>query len=148
MSVVVMYEQHPALLDWADRVLSERLGPVRIERPAHTISIADDGGLVCVVALTQFIDDMATVTVAGVGRRFATRRTLKAVFGYIFDVLGIRRLNTSVRSDNVEAIEFNLRSGFVREGALRKASKVSSGDYVDMVFFGMFREECRWLGGV
>lgn len=70
-----------------------------------------------------------------------TRRNLRLVFEFVFGSLGCARCTAHAKSDEPEWISVLERIGFRREGVKRKA-----WHGIDLVMFGMLREECRWHG--
>jgi RimJ/RimL family protein N-acetyltransferase len=67
-----------------------------------------------------------------------------AVLGWLFDELAIERVEMTTTPDNGPTRAMALRLGFVEEGVLR-ARNLERGRRVDLVMFGLLREE--WLGG-
>lgn len=76
-------------------------------------------------------------------RRWATRPALAGIFAYAFKTLSLQRLTTLVAVDNALAQSWNEKSGFQREGLMRKAGDGG----VDLIVYGMLEQECRWING-
>lgn len=68
------------------------------------------------------------------------RRTLRAVFRYPFEQLGLKRVTAQVPASNLKALDLDQRLGFTLEG--RKI--LGCGDE-DELILGMTRGNCRWL---
>lgn len=65
---------------------------------------------------------------------------LRAVFGYPFQQLKLKRLTGLVRADNDAAIQLAKRNGFVEEGRKRWG-----GGDCDEIVLGLLPEECQWM---
>lgn len=68
-----------------------------------------------------------------------TRRFVKAIFHYPFDVLQASRITAMVKSNNARSVRLLEHFGFKREATL-------GGFYpdADMYVYAMRRDECRW----
>jgi RimJ/RimL family protein N-acetyltransferase len=77
--------------------------------------------------------------------RWVTRTALKTLFGHIFTTLGLVRATTLlVVGLNDEALRrVTEHLGFRAEGKTRKGIKIK-GQFMDVITFGMLREECKW----
>lgn len=86
------------------------------------------------------IGGSVTIHMAGNGRHWASRDFLWAVFDYAFGQLFVTKVFGPVPSDNLHAIDVDLRLGFVVEAVLR-------GTYHDgdTLIFSMVRNQCKWL---
>lgn len=73
-------------------------------------------------------------------RRCVTRRTIRAVFAYPFEQLGLSRVTAQVGAKNERSQRFVADLGFVCEGV-----KVNGLGDEDELIYGMTRERCRWL---
>lgn len=65
---------------------------------------------------------------------------LRAVFGYPFEQLKLKRVTATMRADNEAAIALAKRNGFVEEGRKRRAF----GD-CDEVVMGLLPEDCEHI---
>ena len=72
---------------------------------------------------------------------WATRATLREIFDYAFNFLGLARVSGFIASGNAAALKAALDIGFVVEGEIREAAP---GDDA-LVMIGMLRRECRWI---
>lgn len=79
--------------------------------------------------------ELSIASTGGLSRDF-----IRAVFGYVFDQLGCRRVTGRVSASLAWAKQLQ-RLGFREEGRLREAAP----DGGDTIVFGMLRQECRWL---
>lgn len=75
-------------------------------------------------------------TSAGLGADF-----LRALVDHGFDGLKAARIWLDVVRDNPRAQATYLRAGFTHEGTLRQNWRTPKGDIVDMLVFGMLRNE-------
>lgn len=93
-----------------------------------------DGNVVWVVGFSHYVGNDIELTVAA--EKGVTRKSLKAVFGYVFDTAHCNRCTVKTRASNVRAIELARRLGFVHEGTLRQGF----GDE-DTMIYGLLRNE-------
>lgn len=73
-------------------------------------------------------------------KRWCCRRTVKVVFDFAFNRLGVDRVSILVDEDNLASLSFVKRLGFVNEGMLRRYRR-GKNVYV----FGMLKNECNFL---
>jgi len=66
---------------------------------------------------------------------------LRALIDYAFDTIGATRIWLDVVLDNPRAQTVYHRAGFTHEGTLRQDWARPSGEVVDMMVFGMLRNE-------
>ncbi len=76
------------------------------------------------------------VTDGGLGQTF-----LHALIAHGFDTIKAARIWLDVVHDNPRAQATYLRAGFKHEGTLRQNWQRPNGDVVDMLVFGMLRDE-------
>lgn len=77
------------------------------------------------------------------GRRWLTRPFLSAAFRYPFLELGVRRMGATIAANNADSLRWTKHCGFIQEGVKRKAGQ----NGIDLIIFGLLREECRFLDG-
>ena len=75
-------------------------------------------------------------------RRFATRRIIRGVFGYLFVLRGFTRATAIVPANNMSVQIMLLKLGFVFEGRMSAAC-----DGQDGIVLGMTAENCHWIKG-
>lgn len=80
------------------------------------------------------------VHMAGVDPRWCSPRLMWILFQFIFDHLKVRKALTTVASNHYQALDLDLRAGWVIETVIREAFPDA-----DMVILSMTREQCRWL---
>lgn len=94
-----------------------------------------------VVIYSRFGPRNCELTIATDGtRRWASKRSLRAIFHVPFTQWALARVTFVVRADNKTSIDMCERLGAVQEGVIRKAF----ADDVHGVVLGMLREECSW----
>jgi len=76
------------------------------------------------------------VTGSGLGQQF-----LRALIDHGFDTLNAARIWLDVVQDNPRAQATYRRAGYTHEGTLRQNWRRPTGDVVDMMVFGMLRNE-------
>lgn len=65
---------------------------------------------------------------------------LKLLQKYVFEQLGMHRIQTGVVASNIASIKSNEKAGMKREG-LRKKAVLVNGNYEDLVLFGLIKED-------
>lgn len=136
MQIVTL--QDPRLLDWANQKLELDFAPDQ----CRWVAGLGDGGVVFVVVYSRFSARNCELTIAtDMSRRWATRASLRAIFGVPFDFWKLRRVTFVARADNNRSIDMLWRLGALAEGRIEA---VFEGD-VDGVVFGMLKERCRWI---
>lgn len=97
----------------------------------------------CVLVYNCYVHpDICIHVAAAPGRRWMTREMLWMAFDYPFNQLECERVTGLVPESNKAAIRLDEHLGFKYEGTKRRAWK--NGE--SLIYFGMLREECRWLG--
>ena len=74
--------------------------------------------------------------------KVVTRRAICAVFEYPFNQLDVKKVIGVVNSENIKALTFDVRLGFLVEAIITDAYDVG-----DMYILSMTREQCRWIRG-
>lgn len=105
------------------------------------------GNLIGGVVFNNFTQADIHMHVAGIGRRWLTRRFLGECYRYVFNQLGCGRCTVLIDAANEHSLKFCAGTedkpglGYIYEGTLRRY--LPNGN--DCHIFGMLREECRWL---
>ena len=113
--------------------LQDKVG-TQLASDARFIGRIVDGNVVWVVGFGNYVGNDIELTVAV--EKGITRKSLKAVFGYVFDTAGCNRCTIKTRASNARALEMAKRLGFVHEGTLRQGF----GDE-DTMIYGLLRNE-------
>lgn len=113
--------------------------------PDETVALGvedDSGTLQAVFCYNAFYDEACSAHVASNHTRaWATPRIMKAVFGYPFVLLKLRRINLMVPENNQAATIVAIKMGFKVAGVMRGGAP----DHSDAIIFGMLAQECRWI---
>lgn len=117
-----------------------RLGSEFNERLDSAIGLERDGKLIAGVVYDNYLGGSICIHVASEGSHWLTRDFLRAVFGYPFNQLQVRKLIGPVDSDNFEARRFDEHLGFIPEAVLKDA-----GRHGDLILYSMTRQQCRFL---
>ena len=105
------------------------------------------------VLLSHFTPQLDIVIHAFTSRewhsKWFTKGMIKEVYGYIFNVLHVARVSSfGVSGLTNVAQHFLERMGFKKECGegfcIRKGVRIR-GEYMDVIPYGMLREECRWI---
>ena len=134
----VIYGQDDRFSDW----VSERLDENFLNTVA--IGLEEDGELIAGVVYDNYTKAGINMHIAAEdGRRWLNRDYLFRCFAYPFLQLGCRRVTGLSREDNVTAHKFIEHLGFRREGLIREAYR----DGMNVILYGMLKDECRWIKG-
>lgn len=107
--------------------------------PNHSVAFYRDGTLAGAAVYDSFTKHECCLHLA-ITAPPVPEFVLRAVFGYPFLQLGLRRVTALIRADNEAAIALARRNGFVEEGRKRFAS----GE-VDEMIMGLLREDCAHI---
>ena len=115
----------------------------RVPNPAvdAPISVHRDGELLGGAVYSDFTGESVCVHVAGFTPNWLTRLFLFMVFDYPFTQMGVRRIFSQMREDNLAALGFNKKLGFEPVAYI---PGVFPGN-VAMIITKLEREDCRWL---
>lgn len=128
----------PAVNEW---VSSKIYGVDKFPSDAPSIGMLENGKIVGGVVYTMYTGTGIMMNVAGGYKGWINREFLHVAFSYPFKQLGCTRVSGLVRVDNPVAQDFDERLGFKREGLIRKGDD----DGMDLIMYGMLREECKWI---
>lgn len=109
-------------------------------RDYAAIGVMDHGELIAGVVYNEFRGHSMHVSMASVTPRWATRKSLMALFAYPFMQCKVARLTAYTGRSMTSVRKFMERLGFVLEGTMRKGFADD-----DCVIYGMLRDECRWI---
>ena len=108
----------------------------------NTLGVEQNGELIAGVVFEGYTGSSISIHVAALeGKLWLSKEFLFRVFAYPFLQLECHRVTGLVRADNIKAQKLDEHLGFVREGIMRKGAT----DGTDYIFYGMLKEECRWL---
>lgn len=106
----------------------------------RAIGYEREGKLIAGVVYDEFNGANVNMHVAAEGTNWLARNYLRAVFGYPFNQLKVKRVTGLVASTNQRALDFDLHLGFTVEAVLKDAHP--DGDLIVLV---MRPESCRWI---
>lgn len=69
-----------------------------------------------------------------------SKQAMQLVIDYLFNELGFTKLFLRTQPVNTEACGLAEKLGFEKEGLLRKDYKTTSGELVDLVYYGLLRK--------
>lgn len=137
MNLVTLQDER--LLAWAEEKLETQW-----DRKGVRWLSGVDSAIRFVVVYSRFYEQECWMSIATDGSRtWATKRSLRAIFALPFGQWGLRRVTFLVRADNEKSLKMVRQAGGEQEGRARKLFK----DDADGIFFGMLREECKWVSG-
>ena len=139
MMRVTFHDQQRGLAWWLAHTepLSDQMPP-----GAQAATVLDESDNIVAVILYAPIGSIWEMHFTSDGtKRWATRATLREIFDYAFNFLGLARVSGFIASGNAAALKAALDIGFVVEGEIREAAP---GDDA-LVMIGMLRRECRWI---
>jgi len=120
-----------------------KIGRGRLPEPNSSIGFEKDGKLVGAVVFNNFTGRDIWVSVWSDDKSIWTRKNMKIMCDYPFNICRVKRISTVVRRGNKKAIKLNKQFGFVEEGVSRRL--FGDDEDGDGVFFGLLKEDCRWL---
>jgi hypothetical protein len=129
----VVYGPQDELVRW----VCERIG-LEVTKEARAIGQVKNGRLVGGVVFDGWTGTSVVMHVASEGRRWITRKLLRAVFGYVFAhckvAIGI------VPSGNMDALRFDHHLGFEKVAEIKDAHPDGS-----LIILAMRKENCKWI---
>lgn len=111
-------------------------------KPCKAIGVEIDGQLVAGVIYNKYEPNLLIeMSIASIDKRWATRHNLKALLGYPFAQLKLKRVQAlcSVKDEGVQM--FLKRLGFTHEGT----HPCAYHDGGTALSFGMLKQNCRYL---
>lgn len=128
----------PQLIRWADHAIQG----ANFREDAVSLGLVDGDEVRAVVVYENFSAGNCNIHVASdESGHWLTREFTVRAFAYPFMQCGLQRVTGLVPSQNVKALDFDLKLGFKPEGRMRNF--LPNGD--DMIILGMLREECRFI---
>lgn len=128
---------------------SDRVGPWVCESTGGTWTPQDstalgwekDGKLVAGVVFDLYNGASICIHVASDGsKRWMTREFRRFCFDYAFNQAKVKKIIGIVPSNNVEALRFDRKLGFVEEARIADAHPQG-----DLILLTMTRQQCPWL---
>ena len=108
---------------------------------AQGIGIERDGVLVGGVVFCDYQKVSVQIHVASdQTRQWVTRKWLHVIFDYAFRQLGVSKIIGIVPAGNTEAVNFDMRVGFVEETRIKDVYPEG-----DAIVLEMTRGMCRWI---
>jgi RimJ/RimL family protein N-acetyltransferase len=118
----------------------ERNGASFTPSESTAIGVSSDAKLIGGVVFDSWNGNSICMHVAGEGNWYS-RSFGKAVFGYAFNQLKVKKALAPVDSANEKSKRFCERIGFRLEATITSAGKTG-----DLLIYSMTPEQCRWLG--
>lgn len=109
--------------------------------PCKAIGIEREGELIAGVVYNNYVGHLIEMTIASLDKRWATRHNLRALFGYPFTQLGLRRVQALCSANDEGVKMFLKRLGFIHEGVHPCAYHDGNTAYS----FGMLKHQCRYI---
>lgn len=77
--------------------------------------------------------------------RGITCKALAKIIVYAFDELEMHKLFLRTHESNIGSIRIAEKNGFTKEGMIRSDYKMTSGVIIDVIYYGLLKEEFRKL---
>ncbi len=123
--------------------LAERIAGFEPTPGAVALGVLKQGRLVAGAAYERFNGVHVEASIAAEpGSRWASRRTLFALFDYPFGQLGCRAVTVTVPATNLRSLNLALKLGFAPCAYVPFAARDGS----TLVVLQMERSQCRWIG--
>lgn len=132
----IFYGDSPVVKAW----MAARIGQPAPQVAHSTICLAEGDRIVAGVWLENYNGASAVIHLAGEGRRWLTREFARAVFHYVFNVLGCKKLIGIVREVNTDARRFDEHMGFKVEAVIADADPNGA-----LIIYSLKREDCKFL---
>ena len=135
LDIAIGYDEQ--VRDWVSKELGlEKIGGDMFA----AIGIAEDGELISGALFHDYREYMVEMSFASTSPTWCSRKTLKALFDYPFNQLGVTRINANCAKGNKKMRDIVRRIGFKQEGCARKGYDGKQ----DAVLYGMLNKECKW----
>lgn len=120
----------------------QQKSPVPMVAGMKGLGLEHDGELVAGVLYEGYTGHNVWMHVAAEpGRRWLNREYLRYCFHYPFVEMGCKRVGGWVEASNTDARRFDEHLGFRQEAVIKGAAH----DGGDVIFYVMWRDECRFL---
>tara|TARA_R110000868_G_scaffold25231_1_gene98428 strand:- start:933 stop:1358 length:426 start_codon:yes stop_codon:yes gene_type:complete len=108
------------------------------------IAFVEDGNILGVLLFSDYDGHNIFVHLALDDPRCCQRRYIKWMFEYAFNQAKVERMTAMCLNGYERNEKLLSRTGFVKEGVVRKFFKTASG-VKDAALYGILKEECRWV---
>ena len=103
----------------------------------------------CIVGVAEMFDYNRDVNMITIGYRLNDRywgkgiatKTVKAMTDYLFNDIGINRIQAFVMPENIKSLDVLRRNNFVEEGIIRQGFVWKGKGVVDLVLFSMLKSD-------
>lgn len=106
----------------------------------HCIARVKDGQLLGGTIFQGYTGASIEMHVAGFDPHWISKSLIFVTFGYPFLQLGCLKVIGRVAENNKQALEFDLKLGFIEEARIRDVYPEG-----DLLILTMRRDQCRWL---
>jgi len=132
----IFYGDSARVKEWMTKRLAHPL-----QGEAHTtIALIDNDEIRGAVWLEGYNGTSVSIHVAGAEKGWATKQFLSAVFHYVFNVLGCKKLLGTVLESNHSARRFDEGLGFKMEAFIKDVAPDGG-----LIIYSMTRETCKYL---
>jgi RimJ/RimL family protein N-acetyltransferase len=134
--LVMIYGHDREIAEWVGNQLD-----CNFEQNSVAIGMALKGAIIAGVVYHSYRPKYnIEMSIAAITPKWATRKTLKALFAYPFMQLGLPRVTAVVSAKDKSVQRFDERLGFKREGLMRDAHPDG-----DAVIYGLLRKDCKYI---
>jgi RimJ/RimL family protein N-acetyltransferase len=135
---MLVYGQDERIAEWVGNQLMK---DAEAFKPCKAIGIERDGKLIAGVVYNNYVGHLIEMTIASLDKRWATRHNLKALLGYPFAQLRLKRVQALCSAKDEGVQMFLKRLGFTHEGT----HPCAYHDGGTALSFGMLKNNCKWL---
>lgn len=130
----------------ADKLVAQwvqaRIPAMQCPTGTAALGVVHDGDLIAGVTYSNFNGVHLEVAIAAdTGKPWASRQTLKHLFGYPFVQLQCEAISVLVPGTNLESLNLATKLGFEMEAIVKYAAPDAS----PLIVLKMFRDSCRWI---
>lgn len=129
------------MASWTLNYLRPTINSIKDYGQFTAIAVVKENTPLAVVVYNNYIGHDIHMTIASSTPKWATRGVLRGLFDYPFNQAGCARVTACTRKGNKSARTLLEKAGFTLEGNQRKGYLGTQ----DMLYYGMLREECKWL---
>lgn len=121
--------------------VAEKIPNYTPEINATALGVVEGGEIVAGVVYERWNGVHVEASIAAVGKKWATRKTLFRLFYYPFEQLGCEAISVLVPSTNLSSLNLATGLGFEAEAYI----KFAAHDGSSLIVLKMFRDKCKWI---
>lgn len=122
--------------------VASRIPLMEVSPKAVALGVVQDETLIAGVVYEQYNGVHMQVAIAAEpGTPWASRQTLRHLFGYPFNQMNCTAISVLVAATNLQSLNLATKLGFELEAMIKYAAQDTS----PLIVLKMYRETCRWI---